>query len=45
MFIGFNATFMPMHWLGLQGMPRRVATYDARFEDLNHVHQRSPRCS
>lgn len=35
MFIGFNATFMPMHWLGLQGMPRRVATYDARFEGLN----------
>ncbi len=34
-FIGFNATFMPMHWLGLQGMPRRVATYDARFEGLN----------
>jgi hypothetical protein len=24
-----------MHWLGLQGMPRRVATYDSRFETLN----------
>ena len=35
MFIGFNLTFMPMHWLGLQGMPRRVATYDDRFADLN----------
>jgi cytochrome c oxidase subunit 1 len=34
-FIGFNATFMPMHWLGLQGMPRRVADYDPRFADLN----------
>ena len=34
-FIGFNATFMPMHWLGLQGMPRRVSTYDSRFEGLN----------
>ncbi len=34
-FVGFNATFMPMHWLGLQGMPRRVATYDSRFETLN----------
>ena len=35
LFIGFNATFLPMHWLGLQGMPRRVATYDSRFEGLN----------
>lgn len=35
MFIGLNATFMPMHWLGLQGMPRRVAAYDERFAGLN----------
>src|SRR5690606_4836946 len=35
MYIGFNATFLPMHWLGLQGMPRRVATYDERFTNLN----------
>jgi hypothetical protein len=34
-FVGFNATFMPMHWLGLQGMPRRVADYDDRFAALN----------
>jgi len=33
--IGFNATFFPMHWLGIQGMPRRVADYDPRFADLN----------
>lgn len=26
-FLGFNAAFMPMHWLGLGGMPRRIYTY------------------
>jgi len=34
-FIAFNATFFPMHYLGLQGMPRRVADYDPKFAGWN----------
>src|SRR5262249_35043573 len=30
-FIGFNVTFLIMHTLGLEGMPRRIATYPGGF--------------
>jgi cytochrome c oxidase subunit I len=34
-FVAFNCTFMPMHWLGLEGMSRRVADYPARWGTVN----------
>jgi cytochrome c oxidase subunit I len=34
-FVSFNATFFPMHYIGLRGMPRRVSDYDAAFGDMN----------
>ena len=36
-FIAFNVTFFPMHWLGLLGMPRRVAEYAPQFTFWNQV--------
>jgi cytochrome c oxidase subunit I len=34
-FIAFNATFAPMHLIGVQGMPRRVADYPEHFAGWN----------
>ena len=34
MFVGFNLAFLPMHWAGLHGMPRRVFTYSATVERI-----------
>jgi cytochrome c oxidase subunit 1 len=36
-FVGFNVTFLPMHILGLQGMPRRIAMYAPEFQGLNQI--------
>lgn len=27
LFVGFNTTFLPMYFMGLEGMPRRIVTY------------------
>ena len=37
MYVGMNLTFLPMHTLGLSGMPRRIADYSptAGWNDLN----------
>ena len=39
MFIGMNVTFFPMHFVGMNGMPRRVYTYpaDSGFEIFNVI--------
>ena len=38
MFLGFNLAFFPMHLLGLDGMPRRIASYNnERWETLNMI--------
>ncbi len=36
-FTGMNITFMPMHWLGIAGMARRIYTYREEFHSLNQL--------
>jgi len=36
-FIGMNLTFMPMHMMGILGMPRRIYTYQPQYTSLNQM--------
>jgi cytochrome c oxidase subunit 1 len=36
-YIGFFFTFFPQHLVGMQGMPRRIATYLPEFTDINRL--------
>jgi cytochrome c oxidase subunit 1 len=38
-FIGFNMTFLVQHWLGVEGMPRRIANYPFLPADVTTLNQ------